>query len=40
MVLGTVIMLIGLPARLLRERYIDDSPIQRTGKGASARDAA
>jgi MFS transporter, ACS family, phthalate transporter len=40
MVLGTVIMLIGLPARLLRERYIDDSPIQQTGKGASARDAA
>jgi ACS family phthalate transporter-like MFS transporter len=26
MVVGTVIMLIGLPARLLQERYIDNAP--------------
>jgi ACS family phthalate transporter-like MFS transporter len=30
MALGTVIMMLGLPARLLRERYIDDTPNQRT----------
>jgi MFS transporter, ACS family, phthalate transporter len=30
MVLGTVIMLIGLPARLLRERYIDNSTTKST----------
>ncbi len=39
MVLGTVIMLVGLPARLLRERYIDDSPIKHAGTGAGAHDA-
>ncbi|MDF3810958.1 MULTISPECIES: MFS transporter [Rhodopseudomonas] len=27
MVIGTIIMLIGLPARLLRERYIDNTPV-------------
>lgn len=30
MVLGTVIMLIGLPARLLRERYIGHAPAERS----------
>lgn len=32
MVLGTIIMLLGLPARLLRERYIDASAAVRPGK--------
>jgi ACS family phthalate transporter-like MFS transporter len=39
MVLGTAIMLIGLPANLLRERYIDNSPIKPAGKGEGAYDA-
>jgi ACS family phthalate transporter-like MFS transporter len=30
MALGTVIMMLGLPAKLLRERYIDDAPKQQT----------
>jgi ACS family phthalate transporter-like MFS transporter len=31
MVLGTIIMLVGLPAHLLRERYIDNAPALRPG---------
>jgi len=30
MVLGTIIMMLGLPARLLRERYLDHAPKQQT----------
>ncbi len=36
MVVGTVIMLIALPARLLRERYIDGDPVRHRGTGGIA----
>jgi ACS family phthalate transporter-like MFS transporter len=39
MVLGTAILLIGIPARLLRERYVDDSPANPAGKAGIAHDA-
>jgi hypothetical protein len=37
--MSTAGMLIGIPARLLRERYVDDSPAKPTGKSGIADDA-
>jgi MFS transporter, ACS family, phthalate transporter len=39
MVLGTAIMLIGIPAHLLRERYVDDSPEKPADQAGIAHDA-
>ncbi len=36
MVLGTVIMMLGLPAHLLRERHLDNSPIRPASEARSA----